>query len=1235
MTRLAAVEKMQFYPTSAADIYQICKRLVATGNIRLLDPCSGKGTALAELHAHLKSSAKSVTSYAVELDVNRFEQCLLRFPNTTLNSDWFQVVSSNEAVSLLFDNPPYDTEVVASDEDSNKKMRLEWNFLRNAENKLQAGGVHVLIVPQLIFANKRCASHLAAWYDNINIYSVVPGETDKFNQVIFFGVMRAKRQEPDEETVAMILKTGEVRPISIDTAPIVTYTVPPMRVPADKYTFRKTVITRADTLALVGAVGAQTTAEYKKLDHPNKELEFVPVTPLKAGHVAAMVSSGSTPVMNLGSLIMRGMSGKTEIVKDAQGNILEDGRADPHSKKATQTFVSDLYVMHANGEYEQINNDPKRFQALMEEHGQRMHEIITNRYKPLYEGPTDAEWKQTALYMHGKKLPGRKSTGLLPMQRHVVIAGMRTLLAHKHVNFVCDMGTGKTSMSLATIDMLPNAWPAIVFGPGHMVEKWKAEIPKVVPGAKGFIARSVADVTKFVRDWRPGDKWVLIMGYEMAKMGAGPVAIGNRPGCRRIHSIPNLDEHGNVLSVRHKLRPCCPKCGNFVTLRGDDQAVKCSAVMRKITRPDGSIKDILCNEPLYQKTRYHRWQLADLIHKQFPGFFKTLICDEVHKAKGKDTDIARAFHQLTMATRYTINLTGTLFGGKSKDLFFMLYRLMKEVRANFDFNGETKWSEVYGRLERTLVHTKKEDDRTRHQSGAKVKALDATEKPGISPRIYQLLLKTTIMLRIQDLGYKLPPYQETVVTLDMSEMQKAQYDWFESELYGEIMDGLTSFDSDLMKRANQLLSVWLTEARLRPNAGFRSQPIVWVPPHDKGEKGQHEPWLIPEGTSEGYGYSEADDEEAIANGVIAIPLPPGDRRGHIVVDENIEGDGDEAMLLYPVCKPDELLPKEEWLLQFCLHEKQQGRKTIVGIEQTAVRDIQPRIVSILARHGIKAVVLPDELKNTKREAWIAQRAPFIDVLITNPRKVETGLDLIQFANLVVYELTTSLFTLAQFVKRVWRLGQTQPVKTYYLVYRDTMEHRMLGLMAQKVMAAALLYGDNASSAMSAETDEEDLLAALAKAALNKLPITSGIEAVLASMMQQDESIEMVDDVDAADLAAMFDAEEREDEQAAFDDIGADEKESGPKNPPIIGFNDDDDDGRAPQWWTWQDLAKLASPKKKKKPAAADQPIEQLDFFMLAALAATGAEPKPKSQPSIMVAANTRSGSAAAQQAMLF
>jgi hypothetical protein len=416
---------------------------------------------------------------------------------------------------------------------------------------------------------------------------------------------------------------------------------------------------------------------------------------------------------------------------------------------------------------------------------------------------------------------------------------------------------------------------------------------------------------------------------------------------------------------------------------------------------------------------------------------------------------------------------------------------------------------------------------------------------------------------------------------------------------------------------------------MRPNEGFRSRPIVWTPPHEKDVKGEHEPWLISTGSSEEYGYTTDDDKEAIASGAVAIALPPGDRRGRIIVDEDMEDGGDEAMHLYPVVKVDELLPKEEWLLQFCLHEKQQGRKTIVGVEQTAGRDIQPRLAAILERHGIRAAVLPDELHNSLREAWIAQRAASIDVLITNPKKVETGLDLIQFANLIVYELTTSLFTLAQFVKRVWRLGQTQPVKTYYLIYRDTMEHRMLGLMAQKVMAAALLYGENASSAMSAETEEDDLMAALAKAALNKLPIAAGVEAILAATMQQDESIEMIEDFDAAELAAEFDAEEREDEQAGFDD-GQDPE---PDPEPVEG----DDDGRSTTWWAlWQNLAKSEKPaKNKKKSAVPTQETGQLDFFALAALAANNTPAKPKTPTADVIAAPVRSTAIGAQQAMLF
>jgi len=43
----------------------------------------------------------------------------------------------------------------------------------------------------------------------------------------------------------------------------------------------------------------------------------------------------------------------------------------------------------------------------------------------------------------------------------------------------------------------------------------------------------------------------------------------------------------------------------------------------------------------------------------------------------------------------------------------------------------------------------------------------------------------------------------------------------------------------------------------------------------------------------------------------------------------------------------------------------------------------------------------------------------------NPKLIETGLDLVMFSDLVFYEVTTSLYTLWQAMRRVWRLGSTR------------------------------------------------------------------------------------------------------------------------------------------------------------------------------------------------------------------
>ena len=97
----------------------------------------------------------------------------------------------------------------------------------------------------------------------------------------------------------------------------------------------------------------------------------------------------------------------------------------------------------------------------------------------------------------------------------------------------------------------------------------------------------------------------------------------------------------------------------------------------------------------------------------------------------------------------------------------------------------------------------------------------------------------------------------------------------------------------------------------------------------------------------------------------------------------------------------------------------------------------------------------------------------MDVLLVNPKLVETGLDLVMFSDLVFYELPLSLYTLWQAMRRVWRLGQDQEVHCTFLTYAETVEAALLSRMGEKLKAALVLYGDEATGALI-ETDDTDL-----------------------------------------------------------------------------------------------------------------------------------------------------------------
>ena len=96
-----------YFPTDEETMGRLLGALApAGGTARILDPCCGEGSALADVAQHLQAAGASVESLGVELDRDRawHAKTLL---TRAIHSDLHDVVISPRSVGLLFLNPPY------------------------------------------------------------------------------------------------------------------------------------------------------------------------------------------------------------------------------------------------------------------------------------------------------------------------------------------------------------------------------------------------------------------------------------------------------------------------------------------------------------------------------------------------------------------------------------------------------------------------------------------------------------------------------------------------------------------------------------------------------------------------------------------------------------------------------------------------------------------------------------------------------------------------------------------------------------------------------------------------------------------------------------------------------------------------------------------------------------------------------------------------------------------------
>ncbi len=114
------------------------------------------------------------------------------------------------------------------------------------------------------------------------------------------------------------------------------------------------------------------------------------------------------------------------------------------------------------------------------------------------------------------------------------------------------------------------------------------------------------------------------------------------------------------------------------------------------------------------------------------------------------------------------------------------------------------------------------------------------------------------------------------------------------------------------------------------------------------------------------------------------------------------------------------------------------------------------------------------MDTARREDWILDQVDRgVDVLITNPELVKTGLDLLDFPTIAFLQTGYNVYTLQQAARRSWRIGQKQPVRVVFLGYAESSQVTCLRLMAKKIAVSQSTSGDVPESGLNSLNQDGD------------------------------------------------------------------------------------------------------------------------------------------------------------------
>lgn len=715
---------------------------------------------------------------------------------------------------------------------------------------------------------------------------------------------------------------------------------------------------------------------------------------------------------------------------------------------------------------------------FIDEFGDELLNSLNRSNPPVYAGNANEARHQVMNAL--KRQP-------FPAQSEVVQAVAALLLDRNEEAAVinAEMGTGKTMMAIAVAAVMHGAGyrRTMVVSPPHLVYKWRREILETIPDARVWVLNGPDTLVKLLKlrdqlgDPYDGRQEFFILGRVRMRMGfhwrpacwprrsAGGHRFAGCPDCG--HLLEDLE--GNRITVeefhREERRQSCPQChGQLWTLmrpgkaeNGTRRATILKSMCRIPTigpiRADRLLNDfgedflasmLIDNVSEFinlmdakgnfifsdrQAKRMERamaniefgfgeggYQPTEFIKRYLPdGYFDLLVVDEGHEYKNSGSAQGQAMGVLAAKSRKCVLLTGTLMGGYADDLFYLLFRILTRRMIEDGYRPNARGSMApaamsFMRDHGVLKDIYTERDNESHKTAKGKKLSVRTVKaPGFGPKGIHRFVLPFTVF------LKLKDIGGNVLPAYQEEFIDITMSAEQASAYQQLAGKLTQeLRQALARRDTTLLGVVLNVLLAWPDCCFRPEIVK---------------------------HPRSKDTLAFVPSIFA---------------------------------DEQRMPKEKALLDLCLAEKAKGRKVLVYTVYSGTRDTTSRLKRLLEQAGLKVAVLRASVDTARREDWILDQVDRgIDVLITNPELVKTGLDLLDFPTIAFLQTGYNVYTLQQAARRSWRIGQKQAVRVIFFGYANSSQITCMQLMAKKIAVAQSTSGDVPDSGLDSLNQDGD------------------------------------------------------------------------------------------------------------------------------------------------------------------